>query len=53
MIHAMEEAGSVGMNTRRKGKDPTLQERERISQISFPTIPDSLKYDGLNLMYWS
>ena len=49
----MEEAGGVGMKTRRKGKDPTLQERERISQISFPIIPYSLRYDGLNLMHWS
>ena len=53
MIQAMEEAGGVSMKTMRKGKDLTLQEKEWITQISFPTVPDSLKYDGLNLMYWS
>ena len=53
MIQAMEKAGGVGMKSGRKGKDPILQERDRISQISFPTIPDFLKYDGLNLMHWS
>ena len=57
MIQAMDSASDTskksGDKNGKSDKEPTLWERERISQISFPFVLDSLKYDGLNLMHWS
>ena len=58
VIQAMDGACDIGKKSGgdrngKNDKESTLQERERISYISFPFVSDSLKYDGLNLMHWS
>ena len=51
VIQVMDGAGDTGKKSRgdrngKSDKELTLWERERISQISFPAVPNSLKYDG-------